>query len=86
MSQKIKQIEPIVLGKNICELRTAKNMTQDEMAQQLQLRNIDISRGTYSKIEMGVRHVTTAELEAIRDILETDYDTLFQHTSDQGKE
>ena len=86
MSQKIKQVEPVILGKTIMKLRMAKNMTQEEMAQQLQLRDIDISRSTYAKLEVGTRHVTTAELEAIRDILETDYDTLFQHTSDQKRE
>ena len=81
MSQKIKQVEPIILGKNICALRTAKNITQEEMAQKLQLMNVDIARSTYAKIELGTRHITTAELEGIRDILETDYDTLFEHTS-----
>ena len=86
MNQNLRQVEPIILGKNICKLRMEKEMTQDEMARSLQLRNIDMARSTYAKIELGIRHVTTAELEAIRDILETDYDTLFQHTSDQGKE
>ena len=63
-----------------------KQMTQDEMARSLQLRSIDLARSTYAKIELGIRHVTTAELEAIRDILETDYDTLFMHTSDMKQE
>ena len=87
MSQKIKQVEPIILGKNICRLRNERNMTQEEMAQQLQLRNIDISRTTYAKIEIGTRHVTTPEIEAIKEILETTYEILFEHTSaaeDQG--
>ncbi|MCR5598258.1 MAG: helix-turn-helix domain-containing protein [Lachnospiraceae bacterium] len=86
MNQNLRQVEPIILGKNICALRLEKNMTQDEVARSLQLRNIDMSRSTYAKIELGIRHVTTVELEGIRDILETDYDTLFQHTSGAEQE
>lgn len=85
MGQKIKQVEPIILGKNICRLRVEHNITQEEMAQKMQLKNLDISRGTYSKIEMGSRHVTTAELEAIKDILETTFETLFEHTSAESE-
>lgn len=85
MGQKIRQIEPIILGKNICKIRVEHNITQEEMARKMQLKSLDISRGTYSKIEMGTRNVTTAELEAIKDILETTYEALFEHTSAESE-
>lgn len=80
MGQKIKQDNKIVIGKNIGKLRIEKNMTQEEMVRQLQLKEIDISRGTYAKIEIGTRHIEAIELEAIRDILGTTYEILLKHT------
>ena len=80
MGQKIKQDEIIQLGKNIHELREKKGLTQEEVTQKMQLIGISISRGTYSKIEMGIRHVEASELEAIRDILGTSYEDLLAHT------
>ena len=82
MSQKIKQIEPIILGKNIKRIREEKGMTQEEMARNMQLKNIDISRGTYAKIEIGTRHITSIEMEVIRGILETTYEDMMEHTSE----
>ena len=80
MSEKIKQVKPIIIGKNISRLREEKFMTQEEMARQMQLRNIDISRSSYAKIEIGMKHITTAEMEVIKDILETTYEEMMKHT------
>lgn len=80
MSEKIKQVKPIIIGKNISRLREEKQMTQEEMARQMQLRNIDISRSSYAKIEIGMKHITTAEMEVIKDILETTYEEMMKHT------
>ena len=80
MSEKIKQVKPIIIGKNISRLREEKRMTQEEMARQMQLRNIDISRSSYAKIEIGMKHITTAEMEVIKDILETTYEEMMKHT------
>lgn len=80
MSEKIKQVKPIIIGKNISRLREEKLMTQEEMARQMQLRNIDISRSSYAKIEIGMKHITTAEMEVIKDILETTYEEMMKHT------
>lgn len=82
MSQKIKQSDDIVIGRNIGILRAEKGITQEGMATQLQLKGISISRGTYSKIEMGTRHIEANCLEAIRDILGTTYERLLAHTGE----
>ncbi len=78
MEQKIKQDDVIRIGQNIGRLRREKNMTQEDMTRELQLLGVSISRGTYSKIEMGIHHIEASLLENIRDILNTTYDELLK--------
>jgi len=78
MEQKIKQDDAIRIGQNIGRLRREKNMTQEDMTRELQLLGVSISRGTYSKIEMGIHHIEASLLENIRDILNTTYDELLK--------
>lgn len=78
MEQKIKQDDVIRIGQNIGRLRREKNMTQEDMTRELQLLGVAISRGTYSKIEMGIHHIEASLLENIRDILNTTYDELLK--------
>jgi len=78
MEQKIKQDDAIRIGQNIGRLRREKNMTQEDMTRELQLLGVAISRGTYSKIEMGIHHIEASLLENIRDILNTTYDELLK--------
>ena len=46
------------------------------MAAKLQVLGCDISRGTYAKIESGIRHVSLLELRAIARILDADFNSL----------
>ncbi len=78
MEQKIKQDDVIRIGQNIGRLRREQNMTQEDMTRELQLLGVAISRGTYSKIEMGIHHIEASLLENIRDILNTTYDELLK--------
>ncbi len=78
MEQKIKQDDVIQIGQNIGRLRREQNMTQEDMTRELQLLGVAISRGTYSKIEMGIHHIEASLLENIRDILNTTYDELLK--------
>ena len=80
MGQKIKQDEVIMIGKNIRDIRVEKRITQEEVAERLLVYGIKISRGTYSKIEMGIRNIEATSLEAIKNILDTTYERLFEHT------
>ena len=83
MKQKIKSDELIHLGRNIKELRMKMNMTQEEVTQKLQLRGFSITRSTYAKMEIGMRHISASQLEAIRDILKTTYEELMEHTGEE---
>lgn len=56
-------------GRNLWRVRKDRGLTQEQLAAKLQQRGIMISRGTYAKIEAGIRGISIQELHAIRDIL-----------------
>lgn len=76
--QKIKQDSEINIGRNIRRIRQKRDMGQTQLAVQIQLTGVDMTRETLVKIERGVRHVYAAELRAIRDALGTSYDELLK--------
>lgn len=80
MTQKIKPDELIKIGQNIKKLRNDRGLSQDEVAEKMRERGINISRGSFSKIELGILSVSATNLEVIKDILGTTYEALFEHT------
>ena len=80
LGQRISKDERIDIGANIRRIRKERKITQKEMAEQLQLRNIPISRETYVKLERGIRNIGASELKAIKEILATTYEELLQDT------
>ena len=79
MSQKIKS--NITLGHNLRKLRKEKKITQEQMVARMQLLGINISRSIYSQIECGTYNIKVTELAALKEILDVDYNTLFQSIS-----
>lgn len=75
MEQGIKASKKI--GQNIGKFRMQKRLTQDALAAKMQSLGCDISRGTLAKIESGIRHISVAEIEAIRTILDMQYADFF---------
>ncbi|MCM1290193.1 MAG: helix-turn-helix domain-containing protein [Corallococcus sp.] len=65
------------IGNNIRMLREQKNMTQDELATKLQLAGCDITRSAIAKIEVGQRHIYPDEIALIKQILNVDFDSIF---------
>ncbi|MCI9273762.1 MAG: helix-turn-helix transcriptional regulator [Clostridiales bacterium] len=65
------------LGGRVRQLRKERNLTQDKMVSRLQVLGCDLSRGTYAKIEAGIRHISIKELTAFTQILGVDFNTLF---------
>ena len=74
MKQGIKASKEI--GEIIRALRIERKWTQDNVAARLQLCASDLSRGTYAKIEAGIRHISLKELKALAHVFEVDYNTL----------
>ncbi len=65
------------IGANIREIREGIKMTQDVLSAKLQLRGCDITRSAVAKIEVGQRHLYPDEIIAIKEILKTDFESIF---------
>ena len=65
------------VGQNIKKLREKAGMTQDVLSAKLQLRGCDITRSAIAKIEVGQRHLYPDEIILIKEILDTDYESIF---------
>ena len=70
-----------ICGNNIAILRKSLNpkMSQRMLADQLQLRGIDVDKNAIQRIEAGKRFVTDIELEAFIDIFKVSYEELLKH-------
>ncbi len=71
-----KTVETAV-GNHIRAIRERKGMTQDTLSAKLQLCGCDITRSAIAKIEVGQRHLYPDEIILIKEILETDFDSIF---------
>ncbi|MGM9937819.1 MAG: helix-turn-helix domain-containing protein [Candidatus Ornithomonoglobus sp.] len=65
------------IGNNIRKIRESIGMTQDMLSAKLQLNGCDITRSAVAKIEVGQRHLYPDEIMLIKEILNTDFDTIF---------
>ena len=66
-----------IVGKRIREARIAKNISQEELAIKLQLKNIIVGQKVISRIEKGERFVADHELLGFSEILKVDLYWLF---------
>lgn len=67
-----------VTGKKIREIRKSKKITQKDMIARLQLSGLDMSRSTYSKVELEIRQVRDFELIAFAKALKVDVSEFFK--------
>ncbi len=65
------------IGNNIREIREETGMTQDTLSAKLQLQGCDITRSAIAKIEVGQRHLYPDEIILIKEILNTDFNSIF---------
>lgn len=65
------------IGNNIRIIRESKNITQEALSAKLQIRGCDITRSAVAKIEVGQRHIYPDEIILIKEILGTDFDSIF---------
>lgn len=70
-----KDFEKIV-GNRIRNIRMRKELTQDELASMLQVKNCDITRSALAKIKVGQRHIYLDELKTIKEVLKVSYEDL----------
>lgn len=65
------------IGNNIRKIRESIPMTQELLACKMQLGGCDITRSAIAKIEVGQRHLYPDEIILIKEILNTDFDSIF---------
>ena len=76
--ERVNQRTNHLLGTNIRKLRMERNLRNKDVVAQLQLRNVEISTGTYSKVELGFNNPSVDMLIALTDIFHCDYNAFFQ--------
>lgn len=65
------------IGENIRKIRESVGMTQDILSAKMQLKGCDITRSAVAKIEVGQRHLYPDEIILIKEILNTDFNSIF---------
>ena len=65
------------IGDNIRKIRESVGMTQETLSTKLQLAGCDMTRSAVAKIEVGQRHLYPDEIILIKEILDTDFDSVF---------
>lgn len=76
--ERINQRMNNLIGMNLRQLRIKKGLRNKDIVTQLQLRGIDISTGTYSKIETGLNNPSVDLLISLTEILSCDFNAFFQ--------
>ena len=71
-----------VIGPAVKKLRDNKNMTQEDLAAQMQLRGVEIEAVSIARIETGKRFVPDYEVFALADCFKVDMDSLYPDFSD----
>ena len=66
-----------LLGQNIKRLRLEKGLKNKEVVAQLGTRGVELSTGTYSKVEMGLNNPSVDMLIALTDIFGCDFNAFF---------
>lgn len=65
-----------LIGERLKELRMNANMSQRDLARQLQLIGIDMDKNVITRIETNKRYVTDFELQALKEIFNISYNYL----------
>ena len=65
-----------LIGERLRTLRTSKNLSQRDLARELQLIGIDMDKNVITRIETNKRYVTDFELQALKEIFNVSYDYL----------
>ena len=65
-----------LIGERLRTLRASKNLSQRDLARELQLIGIDMDKNVITRIETNKRYVTDFELQALKEIFKVSYDYL----------
>ena len=71
-------LQDIPLGRNMQTIRMARNMTQMQVVEKMQLLGSSMSRSTYANIESGRRNIKASDLKALKTIFDVDYSEFYK--------
>lgn len=78
MSERINQNKNPIIGKNIRRLRKERNMKATEVIAKLQLKDIYVTTGIFSKVENGYNNPTVDMLIELTEIFDCDFNEFFK--------
>lgn len=76
MKQRINNDGKNLIGERLKALRSAKKLSQRDLARELQLIGMDMDKNVITRIETNKRYVTDFELQALKEIFNVSYDYL----------
>jgi transcriptional regulator with XRE-family HTH domain len=83
MAERINQHRNPVVGTNIRRLRQERNMKAVDVIAQLQLREVNVTTGIFSKVENGYNNPSVDMLIALTDIFKCDFNEFFVSQKDR---
>jgi transcriptional regulator with XRE-family HTH domain len=82
MAERINQHKNPLIGSNIRRLRKERNMKAVDVIAQLQLRDVNVTTGIFSKVEHGLNNPSVDMLNALTEIFDCDYNAFFEQKED----
>ena len=80
--ERINQHKNPLVGTNIKRIRLEKKLRNKDVVTKLQLLGVEISTGTYSKVELGLNNPSVDLLIALTKIFECDFNAFFVNSSE----
>ena len=80
--ERINQHKNPLVGTNIKRLRLEEKLRNKDVVTKLQLLGVEISTGTYSKVELGLNNPSVDLLIALTKIFECDFNAFFINSSE----
>ena len=70
--------EKNLINQRLIELRRQHNLSQRDLARQLQLHGYDMDKNVITRIETNKRYITDVELKALTEIFNISYEYLIE--------
>ena len=82
MAERVNQHLTPIIGSNIRRLQEERDMKSTEVIAKLQLMDINVTSGIYSKVLNGRNNPTVDMLIALKEIFNVNYDEFFKRKDD----
>lgn len=79
MAERINQHTNPIVGTNIRRLRKERRMKSVDVIAQLQLKDVNVTTGIFSKVENGWNNPSVDMLIALTEIFKCDFNEFFKH-------